>query len=138
MAKHKKKKKRHPALGRYENHLLQGFHCKCPRSALHEGQNHRIIQWLSLKRTATIIQFQPPCYVQGHQPPDQAAQSHIQPGLECLQGWGIHSLLGQPAPEVQDLGTSTRVLLHSCFLPYCLLDHLVLVPARDGTKVRMC
>ena len=35
-----------------------------------------------------------PCYVQGHQPPDQAAQSHIQPGLECLQGWGIHSLLG--------------------------------------------
>uniref|UniRef100_A0A8V0XVN8 Androgen induced 1 n=1 Tax=Gallus gallus TaxID=9031 RepID=A0A8V0XVN8_CHICK len=21
-----------------------------------------------------------------------------QPGLECLQGWGIHSLLGQPVP----------------------------------------
>jgi len=38
-----------------------------------------------------------PCYVQGHQLPAQAAQSHIQPGLECLQGWGIHSLLGQPA-----------------------------------------
>ena len=36
------------------------------------------------------IQFQPPCYVQGRQPPDQGAQSHIQPGLECLQGWGIH------------------------------------------------
>ena len=35
-----------------------------------------------------IIEFQPPCYVQGHQPPNQAAQSHIQPGLECLQGWG--------------------------------------------------
>ena len=45
-----------------------------------------------------IIEFQPPCYVQGRQPPDQAAQSHIQPGLECLQGWGIHSLLGQPVP----------------------------------------
>ena len=39
-----------------------------------------------------------PCYVQGHQPADQAAQSHIQPGLECLQGWGINSLLGQPVP----------------------------------------
>ena len=39
-----------------------------------------------------------PCYVQGLQPADQAAQSHIQPGLECLQGWGIHSLLGQPVP----------------------------------------
>jgi len=36
--------------------------------------------------------------VQGRQPPDQAAQSHIQPGLECLQGWGIHNLLGQPVP----------------------------------------
>ena len=31
-----------------------------------------------------------PCYVQ----PAQAAQSHIQPGLECLQGWGIHTSLG--------------------------------------------
>ena len=45
-----------------------------------------------------IIEFQLPCYVQGHQPLDQAVQSHIQPGLECLQGWGIHNLLGQPAP----------------------------------------
>jgi len=39
-----------------------------------------------------------PSYVQGHQQPDQAAQSHIQPGLECRQGGGIHSLLGQPVP----------------------------------------
>jgi len=39
-----------------------------------------------------------PCYVQGRQPPDQAAQSHTQPGPECLQGWGIHNLLGQPVP----------------------------------------
>ena len=45
-----------------------------------------------------IIKFQPPCYVQGRQPPDQAARSHIQPGLECLQGWAIHNLLGQPVP----------------------------------------
>ena len=36
-----------------------------------------------------------PLLCAGRQPPDQAAQSHIQPGLECLQGWGIHSLLGQ-------------------------------------------
>ena len=39
-----------------------------------------------------------PCYVQGCQPLHQAAQSHIQPGLERLQGWGIHNLLGQPVP----------------------------------------
>ena len=43
--------------------------------------------------TIMIIEFQPSCHVQGHQPLDQAAQSHIQAGLECLQGWGIHSLL---------------------------------------------
>jgi len=42
--------------------------------------------------------FQPSCYVQGRQPPDQATQSHIQRGLKCLQGWGIHKLLGQPVP----------------------------------------
>jgi len=35
-----------------------------------------------------------PCYVQGRQPAVQAAQSHIQPGLECLQGWGTHSAVG--------------------------------------------
>ena len=40
-----------------------------------------------------IIQFQLPCCGQGWQPADQAAQSHIQPGLECiyaemhLAGW---------------------------------------------------
>ena len=45
-----------------------------------------------------IMEFQPPCYVQGRQSLDQAAQSHIQPGLECLQGWVIHNLLGQSAP----------------------------------------
>ena len=45
-----------------------------------------------------IIKFQPPYYMQGHQSLDQAAHSHIQPDLECLQGWGIHNLLGQPVP----------------------------------------
>ena len=44
-----------------------------------------------------------PCYVQGRQPAAQAAQSHIQPGLDCLQGWGIHSLLGQPVQCVTTL-----------------------------------
>jgi len=39
-----------------------------------------------------------PYYVQGHQPLDQAAQSHIQPGFECFQGWGIHNILEQTVP----------------------------------------
>jgi len=55
------------------------------------GSYHRIIEWPGLKRTTMIIQLQPPCYVQGHQPADQAAQSHIYLGLECLQGWDIHN-----------------------------------------------
>ena len=46
------------------------------------------IEWPGLKRTTMIVSFQPSCYVQGRQPPDQAAQSHIQPGLECLQTCG--------------------------------------------------
>ena len=62
------------------------------------SQNHIIIEYPGSKRTSMIIQLQPPCYVQGHQSLDPAAQSHIQPDLECLQGWDIHNLLGQPVP----------------------------------------
>ena len=61
----------------------------------------RIIECPGLKKTTMIIEFQPPCYVQGRQPLDQAAQIHIQPGLECLQGWGIHNLLEQSVPVRQ-------------------------------------
>ena len=57
-----------------------------------------------------------PCYVQGRQPADQAAQSHIQPGLECLQGWGIHSLLGQPVQCVTTLWVKNEVLCCSAAL----------------------
>jgi len=46
--------------------------------------------WVEKDHNAHLIPM--PCYVQGHQPADQAAQSHIQPGLECLQGWGIHNV----------------------------------------------
>ena len=59
-----------------------------------------------------------PCYVQGHQPPDQAAQSHIQPGLECLHGWGIHSLLGQHVPvhhHIHRVKSKSRTSILSTF-----------------------
>jgi len=49
-----------------------------------QESSYRITEWPGLKRTTMIIEFQPPCYVQGRQSPDQAAQSHIQPGLECI------------------------------------------------------
>lgn len=37
-----------------------------------------------LKRPTVLISFQPLCYVQGGQPPDQDAQSHIQPGYKAV------------------------------------------------------
>jgi len=45
-----------------------------------------------------IIWFQPPCHEQRHLPPDQVAQSSIQPGLGHSQGGGSHSFSGQPDP----------------------------------------
>ena len=61
------------------------YMCVCAYMYVYISWNHRIIEWPGLKRTTVIIEFQPPFYVQGRQPADQAAQSHIQPGLECLQ-----------------------------------------------------
>jgi len=52
--------------------------------------------WLEKEHNDHLVST--PLLWQGHQTPDQAAQSHIQPGLECLQGWGIHNLPGQPVP----------------------------------------
>ena len=85
--------------------------------------NH-IIEWPGLKRT-TMIEFQPPCYVQGSQPPAQAAQSHIQPSLECLQGWGIHSLLGQPVPVCHH---TLREKLHRNMQPKPPLSQFKTIP----------
>ena len=58
----------------------------------------RIIEWFGLEGTLHIISFQPPCHGQGPLPPDQFAQSPIQPGLEHCQGGGSHSFSGQPMP----------------------------------------
>ena len=59
------------------------------------SQNHRMAR---VENDCNAHLVSTPRGVQGRQPLDQAAQSHIQPVLECLQGWGIHSLLGQPVP----------------------------------------
>jgi len=68
-----------------------------------------------------------PCYVQGRQPADQAAQSHIQPGLECLQGWGFHSLLGQPVQCVTTLGVKNFLFISKLNLPCLSLKPFPLV-----------
>lgn len=48
------------------------------------GLNHRTA-WVEKDHSEHLVST-PPCCVQGHQPLEQAAQSHVQPGLECLQG----------------------------------------------------
>jgi len=45
-------------------------------------RSHTITEWFGLELTLNLILFQPPCHAQGHLPPDQVAQSSIQPGLE--------------------------------------------------------
>jgi len=98
---------------------------------------HRIIEWPGLKRTTMFIWFQPPCYVQGRQPADQAAQSHIQPGLQCLQGWGIHSLLGQPVQCVTTLWVKNFLLISNLNLPCLSLKPFPLVLSLS-TLVNSC
>jgi len=58
-------------------------------------QNHGMA-WVEKDHSDHLVST--PCYVQGCQPLDQAAQSHIQPGLKHLQGWSTHNLLWQPVP----------------------------------------
>ena len=53
-----------------------------------ESKHHRITAWLRLECTLKPTQFQPSCNGQGCHSVDQAPQGPIQPGLECLQGWG--------------------------------------------------
>ena len=84
--------------------------CRC-YSFTNESQDHRMA-WLEKDHNG-----------HGRQPPDQAAQSHIQPGLECLQGWGIHSLLGQPVQCVTTLWVKNFRLISNLNLPCLSLNH---------------
>jgi len=53
---------------------------------------------IELEETFRGHLVQPPCSEQGHLQLDQIAQSPVQPGLECLQGSGLHCLSGQSVP----------------------------------------
>jgi len=48
---------------------------------------------------------------------NQAAQGPIQPGLENFQGWGIHSLSGQPVPVPHHLSVKNFPLKSNLNLP---------------------
>jgi len=89
-----------PALSTwYYLYLFCTVHLRCTLGRQNNQQLIIISQnGLGWKGPQSLSHYNHTCHVQDCQPPDQAAQSHIQPGLECLQGWGIHNLLGQPVP----------------------------------------
>ncbi|KAK4823976.1 hypothetical protein QYF61_008595 [Mycteria americana] len=58
----------------------------------------RIVERFGLEGTFKGHLVQPRCNEQGHLQLDQVAQSPVQPGLECFQGWSIYHLSGQPVP----------------------------------------
>ena len=60
--------------------------------------NYRTIEQFGLEGTFKRHVVQPPCNEQGHLPLDKAAQSPVQPSLECFQRGGIYHLSGQPVP----------------------------------------
>ena len=74
-----------------------------------------------------IIEFQPPCCVQGHQPLDRAAQSHIQPGLECLQDGVSTTSLGSLFQCITILWVKHFFLISNLNLPCPTLKPFPLV-----------
>jgi len=44
-----------------------------------------------------------PCNEHGHPQLDQVAQSPINPGLECPQGWGFQHTSREPVPVLCEL-----------------------------------
>ena len=90
-----------------------------------------------------------PCHGQGCPPPAQAAQGPIQPGFECLQGWGTTASLGSCAssspPFLKNFFLKTlirRVLfafpLNLPFFPVTTALSLHLLPLQlDGLQVHL-
>jgi len=99
-------------------------------------ESKRIIESLELERTFKGHQVQLPCSEQGHPQLYQVAQSLVQPGLECLQGWGFHHSSGQPVivphnphckrllPYTQDLPSLSVKQFPLVLSPHTLLNSL--------------
>ena len=49
-------------------------------------------EWFGLQGTLQTTQSQPCAMGRAATPPAQAVQGSVQPGLECLQGWGTPQL----------------------------------------------
>jgi len=90
--------------------------------------NYRTVEWLGLEGTSRLIEFQTTCHKWGCQPLDQILDQvdqapPIQPGLEHLHRWGIHTLSGQPFPALHH-SLSVKNLLIS-LLELEIIPHVV-------------
>ena len=81
---------------------------------------HRITECFGLEGTFRGHLAQPPCSRQEHLKPDRVAQSPVQPGLECFQGWGLHSFSGQSVPGFHHPYGKNFFLISSPNLPSTL------------------
>ena len=90
-------------------------------------KSYRIIKCFGLEGTFRGHLAQLPCSKQGHLQLDQVAQSPIQPGLECFQGWGLHYLSGQPVTVFHHPYRKHFFLISSLNVPSLSLKPLFLV-----------
>jgi len=67
-----------------------------------ESLNHRMA-WLGRDLRDQIPSSLPQIVLPTTKSVDQIAQGPVHPGLKHHQGWGIHSLSGQPVPAPQHL-----------------------------------
>lgn len=86
-----------------------------------KSQNYRTV-WVGTFKGHPV---QPTCSEQQLLPPNQAAQSPIQPDLECSQGRGIHSSLGNL------LQCSTKLTVKNYFLVSRLSIGISSTPSSD-------
>jgi len=77
-----------------------------------------------------------PCSEQGHLPLDQVAQSPLQPGLECFQGWASTTTLGNPFQCLTTLIVKNFFLISSLNLPSLSLKPLLLVLSQQALLKR--
>ena len=64
-----------------------------------------------------IIEFQPPCYVQGHQPPDQAARATSSLALNVSRDGASTTSLGNLFQCVTTLCVKNFLLISNLNLP---------------------
>ena len=91
--------------------------------------NHRITECFGLEGTFRCHLVQPPCSEQGHLQLDQAAQSPVQPDLECFQGWAT---LGNLFQCFTTLTAKNFFLISSLNLPSLSLKQLPVVLSQQA------